>query len=100
MSLSPRITELLVCSTSARRTLRNASSVAGLRLAVSFPGGDLIKLRERDRLLLEDVYEDEKHVSPAPPPIAAMNAMLESALRAPANDRAFDELLKRLDKAA
>ncbi|HEU4968343.1 MFS transporter [Sphingomonas sp.] len=86
--------------TSARRTLRNASSVAGLRLAVSFPGGDLIKLRERDRLLLEDVYEDEKHVSPAPPPIAAMHALLESAFSAPANDRAFDELLKRLDKAA
>jgi MFS family permease len=86
--------------TSARRTLRNASSVAGLRLAVSFPGGELVKLRERAPLLLEDIYEDEKHVSPAPPPIAAMHALLESALTAPANDRAFDELLKRLDRAA
>jgi MFS family permease len=86
--------------TSARRTLRNASSVAGLRLAVSFPGGDLIKLRERDRLLLEDVYEDEKRVSPAPAPTAAIHALLESAFSAPANDRAFDELLKRLDRAA
>ena len=86
--------------TSARRTLRNASSVAGLRLAVSFPGGELIKLRERAPLLLEELYEDEKHVSPAPPPIAAMHALLDSAFNAPANDGSLDELLKRLDRAA
>lgn len=85
---------------SARRTLRNASSVAGLRLAVSFPGGDLIKLRERPPLLLEDIYEDEKRVSSAPPPTAAIHALLDSAFGEPANDRRFEEMLKKLDRAA
>lgn len=84
---------------SARRTLRNASSVAGLRLAVSFPGGELIKLRERPRLLLEDHFEDEKRRA-APPRQAAMGKLLGSAFASPANDRDFDDLLKNLDRAA
>lgn len=86
--------------TSARRTLRNASSVAGLRLAVTFPGGDLIKLRERTPLLLEDIYEDEKRVSPAPPRSVAVGALLGAAFGSPANDQSFEDLLKKLDRAA
>ncbi|HYZ48195.1 MAG TPA: MFS transporter, partial [Sphingomonas sp.] len=85
---------------SARRTLRNASTVAGLRLAVSFPGGELIKLRERPPLLLEDIYEDEKRVSPAPPRTAAIGALLGAAFEEPANDGNFEDLLKKLDRAA
>lgn len=85
---------------SARRTLRNASSVAGLRLAVSFPGGELIKLRERERFLLEDIYEGEKRVSPAPPDFAAMGALLTAAFGAPGKDGDIDHLLRKLDQAA
>ena len=85
---------------SARRTLRNASSVAGLRLAVTFPGGDLIKLRERDRFLLEELYQGEKRISPAPPRAAPIGAMLQAAFGEPANDKNIEDLLKRLDRAA
>jgi len=85
---------------SARRTLRNVSSVAGLRLAVSFPGGELIKLRERPPLLLEDVYEDERRVSPAPPRTAAIGTLLGSAFGGPANYKSFEDLLAKLDKAS
>ncbi|GAO38963.1 putative major facilitator superfamily transporter [Sphingomonas changbaiensis NBRC 104936] len=86
--------------TSARRTLRNASSVAGLRLAVTFPGGELIKLRERAPLLLENLFEDEKRVAAAPPRSAALAKLLGSAFEQPANDADFEDLLKRLDHAA
>jgi MFS family permease len=82
---------------SARRTLRNASSVAGLRLAVSFPGGELIKLRERERWLLEDMYE-EAIVAPAPE--GAMGQLLSAAFEKPGPDRAMTELLARIDRAA
>jgi MFS family permease len=86
--------------TSARRSLRNASSVAGLRLAVSFPGGELIKTRERTPLLLEDLYEGDKRVSPAPPNVAAMHRLLDATFDAPANDRSFEDLLDSLDRAS
>ncbi len=42
---------------SARRTLRNASSVAGLRAAIAFPAAELLKLRERRRFMLEPLFE-------------------------------------------
>jgi MFS family permease len=82
---------------SARRTLRNASSVAGLRLAVSFPGGELIKLRERERFLLEDLY-DQSRVAPAPQ--GAMGELLNAAFGKPGTDGTLDELIARLDRAA
>lgn len=82
---------------SARRSLRNASSVAGLRLAVSFPGGELIKLRERDRLLLEDYY-DESKVARAPE--GAMGELLSAAFGKPGVNLAIDDLVARLDDAA
>lgn len=85
---------------SARRTLRNASSVAGLRLALSFPGGDLIKSRELPPLLLDDPYGGDKRVSPAPPKVAAMHRLLDAAFAAPPHDRSFDDLLRAIDRAA
>lgn len=81
----------------ARRTLRNASSVAGLRLAVSFPGGELIKLRERERFLLEDLY-DQSRVAPVPR--GAMGELLNAAFGKPGADKTLDELIARLDRAA
>lgn len=86
--------------TSARRTLRNVSSVAGLRLAVSFPGGDLINLRQRPALLLEDLYESDKRVSPAPPDLTTMHQLLDVAFGKPDHDRSFEDLLRRLDGVA
>lgn len=80
---------------SARRTLRNASSVAGLRLAVSFPAGDLIRSRARRRFLLEPVYEkagpgryeaDQK----------AVGALLQSAFEGQGPITEFDDILAKL----
>lgn len=84
----------------ARRTLRNASSVAGLRLAVSFPGGELIKLRERPPLLLEGLYERDKRVTTAPARGAEVGTLLTAAFGSTGNDRSFEDLLKKLDRAA
>jgi MFS family permease len=85
---------------SARRTLRAASSVAGLRLAVSFPGGELIKLREQVPLLLEGIYESDKRVSPASPQVTAMHRLLDAAFGEVKDDRSFEDLLAKLDRAA
>lgn len=78
---------------SARRTLRNVSSVAGMRLAVSFPGGELIKQRERERFMLEEAYADEA-VQPASP----VGGLLSAVFAEPGRDREMRRLLKRLDR--
>jgi MFS family permease len=83
--------------TSARRTLRNASSVAGLRGAVAFPSGDLIKSRERKPFVLERVFAS---LDPAriATPVEAMGGLLDATFEAPAVDGEFDDLLRKLDR--
>jgi hypothetical protein len=81
---------------SARRSLRNASSVAGLRLAVSFPGADLVKSRERPAFLLEHLLrrrrEDEEPVSP----LEAIGTLPRGAFRPAPPDHSMDDLLSKL----
>ncbi|WP_145958992.1 MFS transporter [Sphingobium sp. SCG-1] len=82
---------------SARRSLRNASSVAGLRLAIGFPGGELIKLRERGRLLLERLYETAGSHREQKVRAEAVGTLLSSAFKEPSDDgSAFDDLLSRM----
>lgn len=85
---------------SARRTLRNVSSVAGLRLAVSFPAGDLIRLRQGPTLLTDTLYDEDKRVIPAAPRMTEVGALLSAAFGGPPSDAPFEELLKKLDRAA
>lgn len=81
---------------SARRTLRNVSSVAGLRLAVSFPGGELIKSRERPPLLLQPFFVGDRKLTAA----HSIGKLLDAAYKpAPANND-FDQLLRQLDMVA
>lgn len=82
---------------SARRTLRNASTVAGLRLAVSFPSGDLIKTRERRRFLLENMFEREE-AKEGREGARATGILLGSAFEPPARNDEFDALLAELDQ--
>lgn len=82
---------------SARRSLRNVSSVAGLRMAISFPGGELIKLRERGRLLLERLYETRGNPRDPGTQAAAVGTLLSAAFEEPPDDgHQFDDLLDRL----
>ena len=80
---------------SARQTLRNASSVAGLRLAVSFPGGDLIKSREPRRLILATLFAREEGSGSAKRD--AVGALLGAAFARPAGSAEFDAMLVRID---
>jgi hypothetical protein len=82
---------------SARRTLRNVSSVAGLRLAVSFPAGELIKSRERRPQALEQVFEARSRDRRSEM-TDAVGFMLNSSLGPPAAEEEMDALLQRLDK--
>lgn len=84
--------------TSARRAVRNASSVAGLMVAVNFPAADLIEARGRRRLL-ERVYD------PSNDPLTAgteeVGFLLRNAFDEPQEPTAeFDELLARIDRAS
>jgi MFS family permease len=84
---------------STRRTLRNASTVAGLRLAVAFPGGELIKSRERKRFVLETIFEN----SAAPDAwfgARTVGGLLGAAFRKPEQGREFETLLRQLDAVA
>ncbi|USI74996.1 MFS transporter [Sphingomonas morindae] len=83
---------------SARRTLRNASSVAGLRLAVTFPGAELIKARERKRFFLETLFERMGRGEAAAPE-QAVGGLLGAAFAPPPPDRDLDRLLDQLDAA-
>lgn len=74
--------------TSARRTLRNASSVAGLRLAVSFPGGELIKSREQMLNPLETFVVGDR--------ATPLGAILDQAFERPPPNAELDQLLRKL----
>lgn len=80
--------------TSARHSLRNASSVAGVRQAVAFPAGAIIKSREGTRFLLETLFErDSKRVSP----IDAVGTLLDGSFLEPLPDEELEALLRELD---
>lgn len=79
---------------SARRTLRNVSSVAGLRLAVSFPGGELIKLRGEAGAAIAREARAAAQATPSGP----LGALLAASFGpARAND-ALNGLITRLEK--
>jgi MFS family permease len=80
----------------ARRTLRNASSVAGLRQALSFPSGDLIKSREGLRLVIPHILESSLRRLGGG--AAAVGRMLGTSFAEPELDGEFDDLLKQLDR--
>jgi MFS family permease len=82
--------------TSARRTLRNASSVAGLRIGVAFPGGDLIRARQGKRVSIFALLESTKRRLGFG--ATAMATALDASFREPEPDTSFDDLLKQLDK--
>lgn len=82
---------------SAQRVLHNASSVAGLLVAVNFPAADLIEARGRRRLT-------ERVVDPVNDPTVSrkdeVGFLLRRAFDEPAPTTAeFDEVLARLDLA-
>jgi hypothetical protein len=81
---------------SARRTLRNVSSVAGLRLAVSFPAADLITARARRRFLLEPLFEGAIGKGPADSSRKAVGALLQSAFDQAPPAPELDEMLAQL----
>jgi MFS family permease len=83
--------------TSARRTLRNASSVAGLRNGIAFPGGQLIKAREGRRVAIGALFEATRRRFGFE--TAVVGNALESSFREPAADTSFDDLLAQLDAA-
>lgn len=81
---------------SARRTLRNVSSVAGLRLAVTFPGGELIKSRQRPPFLLQPFFVGDRKLTTA----HSVGKLLDATYRPPPPDEDFERLLRQLDKVA
>lgn len=81
----------------AVRTLRNASSVAGPRLATVFPAAQLINLRQGPRLLIERFFESGRDRHPDTTR-QAVGAMLDATYQEPAADPQMDELLRKLDK--
>jgi MFS family permease len=83
---------------SARRSLRNVSSVAGLRVAVSFPGADLIKSRERPTFLLEQLFGRRRDGEKPPGSLDVIGTLLRGSFRPPAPDRSMDDLLSKLRK--
>jgi MFS family permease len=82
----------------ARRSLRNISSVAGLRVAVAFPGGELIKSRERRRFLLEPLFVGDGSGRERPA-AAAVGTLLGATFASPPPDRDMEQLLRKLDAA-
>lgn len=77
----------------AGRALRNVSTVAGMRVADVFPGGDLIRLRERRRFILEGVARAWSSLWSRP----AMGSLLEASFPAAPADPTMEDLLSQLD---
>ncbi|MGI4881445.1 MAG: MFS transporter [Janthinobacterium lividum] len=82
---------------SARDNLRSASSVAGVRQALAFPAGALIKLREGRRLLLESIFERHHDLRTADAAGQAVGRMLDAAFE-PVVDDKFDAFVRKLDE--
>lgn len=80
---------------SARRAVRNASSVAGLMVAVAFPAADLIEARGRRRLT-ERVYDPANDTSVAR--LGEVGFLLRGVFEEAAETGEFEEVLARLDR--
>jgi MFS family permease len=85
---------------SARQTLRNASSVAGVRQALAFPADALIKSREGTRYLVESVFERQRNGRTPDVDAAAVGALLDASFLEPLPDDELDALLRKLDARA
>lgn len=84
---------------SARRTLRDVSSIAGLRLAVSFPGADLIKSRERRPFFLEHLFGREPEREGGVSAAEMVGALLDASFGSASTDAEMDAaLLSALDE--
>jgi MFS family permease len=81
--------------TSARRTLRNASSVAGLRMGVAFPGADLIRARQGKRVSIVALLESTRRRLGFG--ATAVATSLTASYPEPQADAQFDDLLRQLD---
>ena len=80
----------------AARTLGNASSVAGLRNAMVFPGGELIKLRELRIPLFENLQHVVRDRFGWGSREAAIGSMLDSSYETPEPEPSLDRLLARI----
>jgi MFS family permease len=84
---------------SARRSLRNISSVAGLRFAVGFPGGELIKSRERPPLDLQPFLVGDRGREPnQPAAVRSVGTLLHAAFAPAPLNNDIEQLLHQLEK--
>ena len=84
---------------STRYSLRNVSSVAGMRQALAFPTGALIKSREGTRFLLEAVFERGRDAKRAGSGAEAVGRMPDASFEPPSDDQ-FDAFLQKLYEQA
>lgn len=80
--------------TAARRSLANASSVAGLRMGLAFPGGELLRLRRRDRFVLEERFARDDAAATR----EGIGALLGAAFDQPRQGGEWQALLNALDR--
>jgi MFS family permease len=78
------------------RTLGNASSVSGLRNAMLFPGGELIKLRELRIPLLDNLQHIVRERFGWGSRESMLGSMIDSSYEVPAPERSFEDLLDRI----
>lgn len=81
----------------ARTNLRNASSVAGVRQALAFPAGALIKSREGTRFVLESLFERPRDPKQPDTASEAIGTLLDATFE-PIPDDEFEALLRKLDE--
>ena len=79
-----------------RRGVGNISSVAGLRSAMIFPGGELIKLRERGNILFETLHQRVRQTLGLGRQADVLGAMLDASFQPPPEDTSMDDLLRQL----
>jgi MFS family permease len=79
-----------------RRTLGNVSSVAGLRNAMTFPGGELIKLREQRIPLLSALQHIVRERFGWGSRESVLGSMIDSSYEMPEPEPSFDDLLAKL----
>ncbi|MDT8759850.1 MFS transporter [Sphingomonas psychrotolerans] len=80
----------------AARTLGNASSVSGLRNAMVFPGGELIKLRELRIPLLENLQHVVRERFGWGSRESMLGSMLDASFETPTPEPSLDDLLAQL----
>lgn len=81
---------------SARRNLGNISSVTGLREAMSFPAGELIKLRERKMAIIQGLQERLRSSLSLSTRRQVTGWVLEAGYAVPPPDPSLDDLLDRI----